>query len=152
MINNSAKRVNLVSLKLVRESSFLYQERYVNSPSDAANIVRVFLEDEPSERLCVVCLDTKNQPTSLAMVSQGTLNSTLVHPREIYKAAILGNANAIIVAHSHPSGIPTESKEDIEITRVLKNAGNLLGIELLDHVIIGSDGRYVSLKEKGLLD
>ena len=99
----------------------------------------------------VLCLDSKNQPTTLHSVSLGNLNSAPVHPREVFKTAILGNANAIILSHNHPSGDPTPSQEDLDITRRLREAGNILGIEVLDHIILGGGTEsYVSLKEQGL--
>jgi DNA repair protein RadC len=145
-----AKRVDVVKLVMVRESSHLYANRKVASPQDAYHLLREFLVEADRERLVVVCLDTKNQPTSITTCSVGTLNSSLVHPREVYKTAILSNAASIIVAHNHPSQDPTPSKEDIAITNRLKDAGELLGIDLLDHVIV-TDERYVSLKEKGYM-
>ena len=81
---------------------------------------------------------------------RGTINTSLVHPREVFKRALLNNASNIMVAHNHPSGDPNPSKEDIQITERLKEAGNLLGINLLDHIIVGED-KYISLKEKGVL-
>jgi DNA repair protein RadC len=83
-------------------------------------------------------------------VSRGTLDTTLVHPREVFKAAILANASAIVVAHVHPSGDPTPSGDDLHLTRQLTAAGTLLGIEVLDHIIVG-DGRHVSFREIGHL-
>lgn len=84
------------------------------------------------------------------MVSKGNLNSSIVHPREIFKRAVLNNAASIICMHNHPSGDPTPSQNDIDITKRIDEAGELMGIPLLDHVIIG-DGTYISLKEKMLI-
>lgn len=151
MNNKPAKRVDIVSIKLVREASIMYQNRTINSPNDALELIKPFLQDEDRETFLVVCLDTKNQPTALNIVSIGTLNSSLVHPREVYKIALLANSNGIIIAHNHPSGDPTPSQEDIEVTRRLIEAGGILGITVMDHVIVGSDHRFVSLKERGLL-
>ena len=86
----------------------------------------------------VVCVNTKNQPTAIHTVSIGTLNSSLVHPRELYKAAILANANAVILSHNHPSGDPTPSREDLALTRRLREAGDALGVPLVDHLIVGA--------------
>jgi DNA repair protein RadC len=147
-----AKRVNIVSIKLVRESSVLYSEvRKICSPSDAAILGRRFLEDADREQLIVCCLDTKNQPQSINVASIGSLNSSIAHPREIFKTAILSNAASIIIMHNHPSGDPSQSQEDVNITKRLKEAGKIIGIELLDHIIIGSEGKYCSLKEEGIL-
>lgn len=98
--------------------------------------------------LIVCCLNTKNEPTSISTVSVGSLNSSIVHPREVFKTAVMSNAASIIIAHNHPSGDITPSKEDKDITLRLKEAGDIIGIKLLDHIIIG-DRNYLSLKEKG---
>jgi len=98
----------------------------------------------------VIPLDGKNQVLGFHVVSVGTLTASLVHPREVYKLAVLANAAAIVVVHNHPSGHPEPSAEDQAITLRLKEAGELLGIKLLDHVIIG-DGRYFSFTDQNLL-
>lgn len=149
--NTPAKRINIVSIKMVRESTMLYDIRKISSPVDAVELGKKFLEDSDREQLLMCCLDNKNQPTVLNVVSVGSLNSSIVHPREVFKAAILSNAASIILYHNHPSGDPTPSSEDISITNRLKECGKLIGIELIDHIIIGSEGRYCSLKEKGIL-
>lgn len=95
-------------------------------------------------------LDGKNRLAGFNVVSIGSLTASLVHPREVFKAAILANAAAMIVVHNHPSGDPTPSAEDIAITQRLRQAGELLGISLLDHVVIGDD-RYVSFADEGIL-
>lgn len=145
-----AKRVNIVSIKLVKESSALYQKRIISSPQDGYELMKEFLEDKDREHFIVVSLDTKNQPTSINVSSIGTLNSALIHPREVFKAAIAANACSIMCFHNHPSGDATESDPDIEVTRRLNEAGKILGIDVLDHIIVG-DGTYTSLKEKGFL-
>ncbi|WP_188455457.1 RadC family protein [Virgibacillus oceani] len=146
----SAKRVNIVTVKLVKESSLLYKKRSVGSPEDGYDLVKQFLEDKDREHFIVTTLDTKNQPVSINICHIGSLNASLVSPREIMKTAILSSAASIIVAHNHPSGDVQESREDIEVTERLVEAGKLMGIELLDHLIIG-DGKYTSLKEKGYI-
>lgn len=146
-----SKRVNLVSLKMIKEGSILYDVRRLSTPSEAAGLGKLFLEDLDREQVLVCCLDNKNQPVSLNVVSTGCLNSSIVHPRETFKLAILSNAASIILFHNHPSGDPEPSQEDINITKRLIEAGKIMGIELLDHIIIGSDGSFFSLKEKGLL-
>ena len=146
-----AKRIHILSLKLVREGSILYQTRRISSPKDAVGIGQQFLEDADREQVIVCCLDTKNQPLSISVVSMGILNSSLIHPREIFKTAILTNAASLILYHNHPSGETEPSKEDINITKRIKEAGVLMGIELIDHIIIGPEGRFLSLKEEGLL-
>ncbi|WP_373484470.1 RadC family protein [Acetobacterium sp.] len=146
-----AKRVNIVSLKMVKEGSILYDVRKLSSPSDAAGLGRKFLDEADREQVIVCCLDNKNQPVSVNIVSMGTVNSSLVHPREVFKTAVLSNAASIILFHNHPSGDPEPSQEDITITERIKEAGKILGIELLDHIIIGSENRFVSFKEKNMI-
>ena len=143
-----SKRINIVSLKMVRETSILYKERKVKSPEDAYNLLKPMMIDADREQFIVVCLDTKNQPTAINVCHVGSLNSSIVHPREVMKAAILSNSASIIVAHNHPSQDPTPSREDVEVTKRLAEAGKVLGIDLLDHLIICED-KFVSLKEKG---
>ncbi|MFS0662135.1 DNA repair protein RadC [Niallia alba] len=143
-----AKRINIVKVKLVREKSILYQERKIISPTHAYELIRDFLGDVDREHFLVLCLDTKNQPTCLQVVHIGTLNSSIVHPREVLKSALLSNAASIIVAHNHPSNVATPSLEDIEVTKRLKQACKIIGIELLDHLIICSSS-FHSLKEGG---
>ena len=146
-----SKRVSIVSCKLVRECpSIMYDVRKVSSPDDVARLVKDFLEDADREMMVLLCLDRKGQPTHLQIIAIGTLHSTLVHPREVFKAAILSNSASIILAHNHPSGDPCPSQDDIDITKCIKEAGNLLGIELLDHIIIGCNSHY-SLRSSGQL-
>lgn len=151
MCKNSAKRVDIVSLKVVKESSLLYRKRKISSPSDAIEIGRSMLDGSDREKLLLCCLNTKNEPTNLNIVSIGSLNSSIVHPREVFKLAILGNSASIILFHNHPSGDTTPSKEDINITERIKEAGKIIGIELIDHIILGDENKYTSLKEKGII-
>ncbi len=150
MTNTSSKRVNIVSIKMVKESSILYKNRQILSPKDSVNLLKDFINDSDREMLIVCCLDTKNQPTCISIVSIGTINSSLVHPREVFKTAILSNSASIIMAHNHPTGDTCPSKEDIGITSKIKEVGKILGIELLDHLIIGYEN-YRSLKEDGYI-
>lgn len=145
------KRVDIVSIKMVKEKNIKYEKRKITSPSDAEILCRNFLEDSDREKLIAISLDTKNQPTNINVVSIGSLNSSIVHPREVFKLAILSNANSIIISHNHPSGDPTPSREDINITKRLKECGELIGINLIDHIIIGDEGSFTSLKEKGII-
>lgn len=150
MKNQSAKRVNIVSLKLVKESSMLYKNRCVRSSEDGYQLLKQFLGDVDREYFVVVCLDTKNQPTAINISHIGSLNASIVHPRECFKPAILSNATSILVGHNHPSGKSAESREDVEVTKRLVEAGKIIGIDVLDHIVLG-DGEYVSLKEKGYI-
>ena len=149
-MSNVAKRINIVSIKMVKESSFLYQTRQILSPNDAYEMIREQLEGLDREQFIIACLNTKNEPTTITVVSVGSLNKAIVHPREIFKTAILSNAASIMAFHNHPSGETTPSQQDIQLTNRLYEAGELLGIKLLDHLIIG-DGTFTSLKEKGYL-
>ncbi|VUZ23643.1 Uncharacterised protein [Acetobacterium wieringae] len=148
---SAAKRIQIVSLKMVRESTILYEVRKISSPKDAAGLGQRFLEEADREQVIVCCLDNKNVPINLNVVSMGTLNTSLIHPREVFKTAIMSNAASIVLFHNHPSGDPEPSQEDISITKRIADAGTLMGIELLDHIIIGLEGRYLSLKEHGHL-
>lgn len=148
--NIPAKRISIVSIKMVREASVLYDIRKIDSPKDGAELGKRFLQDLDREQLIVCCLDTKNQPTAINVVSVGSLNTSIVHPREVFKPAILSNSASIILFHNHPSGDSEPSKEDISITERIKESGIILGIKLIDHIIIGNDS-YCSLKERGIV-
>lgn len=102
------------------------------------------------EHFRVILLNTKNQIISIEEISIGNLNSSIVHPREVFNIAIRRSANSIILVHNHPSGDSTPSTEDINITRRLIEAGNIIGIKVLDHIIIG-DNNYTSLKQKNII-
>lgn len=149
--NIAAKRVNIVKVKLVREKSILYKERQIRSAQDAFKLFSDFIGDPDREHFVVLCLDTKNQPTCVQTVHIGSLNASIVHPREVLKPALLSNSASIIVAHNHPSGNTQPSPEDIEVTKRLVKACKILGISLLDHIIV-CPTEYCSLKEKGLIE
>ena len=137
MANVASKRINIVSIKMVKESSFLYQTRQILSPKDAYEMIKEQLEGLDREQFIIACLNTKNEPTNITVVSVGSLNKAIVHPREVFKTAILSNAASIMAFHNHPSGETTPSQHDIQLTNRLYEAGELLGIKLLDHLIIG---------------
>ena len=105
---------------------------------------------ETKEMFITLHLDGKNRIICMDLVSLGSLNQSICHPRKIYKTACLSNAAALILVHQHPTGDPTPSSEDISITRRLKEAGEIMGIKVLDHIIVG-DGEYLSFVERGLL-
>lgn len=150
MNQHPAKRIKIVSVKLVKESSLLYKERNIRSPEDAYKLMKHFLGDLDREAFIVINLDVKNSPVSINICHVGSLNASIVHPREVMKTAILSNAASIMVGHNHPSGNSSPSSEDIEVTKRLVEAGKIIGIELLDHIIVGDDN-FVSLKEKGYI-
>jgi DNA repair protein RadC len=122
----------------------------LRAASDVFGVVRGILEEEAQEVFLALYLSTQNQLNGYSEVTRGTLDASLVHPREVFRGALLANAASVIVAHNHPSGDPTPSAEDRVVTRQLKVAGELLGIELLDHVIVGHK-RYMSFADAGLL-
>ncbi len=112
--------------------------------------IRKGIQDKAKEHFKLVLLNTRNRIIGISTISVGTLNSSLVHPREVFKDALAHSASSIILAHNHPSDDPEPSDDDIAITRRLADAGRLMGIEVLDHIIITRHG-HTSLKEKGLL-
>ncbi|NLY85042.1 MAG: DNA repair protein RadC [Tissierellia bacterium] len=122
----------------------------INEPSTIANLYMDEMRYLQKEHFRVVLLDTKNQIIVTEEISVGTLNASIVHPRDVFRAAIKRNANSIILIHNHPSGDPTPSNEDINITKRLLEAGNLIGIKVLDHIIIG-DNKYISFREKNII-
>ena len=124
--------------------------RKLTTPAGCGSILLQLLQDQPCEVFAILCLSTKHRVIAYHEVSRGTLDATLVHPREVFKAALLANAAAIVLCHNHPSGEPTPSPDDLQLTRRLVGAGALLGVDVLDHVIVG-DGRYYSFKESGCL-
>ncbi len=123
--------------------------KQIGCPRDAASILRDRLIDEAVEVFGILLLDTKHRVNSWHGVSRGTLDASLVHPREVFCPAIREMAAAVVLAHNHPSGDPTPSRDDVALTARLVEAGELLGITILDHVIIGDTGRYCSFKETG---
>jgi DNA repair protein RadC len=122
----------------------------LRSAEDVFRHFRGFLEREKRELFYVVLLNNKNRRMRDIKVSEGSLTASLVHPREVYNPVIRESAAAVIFVHNHPSGDPAPSQEDIEITRRLKEVGNVIGIRVLDHVVIGHD-RYFSFSDKGMI-
>jgi DNA repair protein RadC len=145
--------IPIYNLRLERRGSIRYADRDISSPAAASTLAREIIAEElttyAAEQFVTLYLNTKNRPVGYSVTSIGTLNATLVHPREVLKGALLTNAHAFIVAHNHPSGDPVPSQEDREVTDRLKEAGALMGIALLDHLVIGHDGRYTSFRERG---
>ena len=149
--------LSILNLKVVKEREVNYSGKWenkkINAPEKAViialNVLK--LQENAEESFYIFTLDTKNQVTGLFEVSRGSLNASVVHPREVFKRAILQNSNAIILVHNHPSGDPKPSKEDIDITNRLVEAGELLGIKVLDHIIIGDENNYISFKYDGLM-
>ena len=143
--------INIYKLKMIKENTVEYNTE-ISSPTDVAALAHEVLEmhEMAEENFIILCLNAKNKITGIHTISIGSLDASIVHPREVFKAALLNNANGIICLHNHPSGDPKPSKYDAEITHRLVNAGNILGINILDHIIIG-DNRYISFKEQGII-
>ncbi len=145
------KAVELIAaIELGRRISRLqFDERYaIRSPEDGANYLMDELRFLEQEHFVCLYLNTKNQVIHKKTIFIGSLNSSIVHPREVFKEGIRRSAASLICFHNHPSGDPSPSSEDIDVTKRLVECGKILGIEMLDHIIIG-DRKYVSLKEKG---
>ena len=140
----------LCLVRLVREGSVSADRNIVKSPEDVHKIMQGYFGDLPNEHFVAVLLNTKNHVIAITPVSIGSLNASIVHPRELFQRAILCNCASVILAHNHPSGDPTPSSEDIELTRRLAEAGKLLDIAILDHIVVG-ENCFVSLKERGNL-
>lgn len=134
--------------RLARSS--MEQTVKIRSPKDAADYMMEDMRYLQKEHFVCLFLNTKNQVLAEEILSMGSLNASIVHPREVFRAAIKRSSASIICLHNHPSGDPSPSPEDVQLTQRLVQAGELIGIEVLDHVIIG-DRRYVSLKEQGLM-
>jgi DNA repair protein RadC len=123
----------------------------INSPTDAAALVAYEMSAQEQEILSVILLDTRNQVIDIVEVYKGSVNSSQVHVGELFKPAIRRNAAAMIVVHNHPSGDPTPSPDDVAVTRSIVQAGKLLDVDVLDHMVIGQgENRWVSMKERGL--
>ena len=134
---------------LVKDSNVPSDKKRISSPVDVVSMFESYLQGADREHFCIAMLDRKGNLLGLNTVSVGSLSSSVVHPREVFKPAIVIGASSIILCHNHPSGDTTPSSEDIAVTRKLVEGGKILGIEVLDHVIIGD--RYCSLKERGLI-
>lgn len=154
--NNVTDDVPFLSLKLVRESTATYRKKEwtVTDPSSLARVFeRAFrLSESPEETLCMITLNTRHQPLGFWRVSTGSLNESIVHPREVFKRALLTNAHAIVLAHNHPSGNPSFSPQDKKCAGRLETVGNTMGIRLLDFLVIGTPKRYLSAAEKGIIN
>src|SRR2546430_11370306 len=122
----------------------------LSSPAEVYAAFGPLMEDLPREVFRVALLDAQNGLLRDLVISEGTLSASLVHPREVFKPAILESAASIILLHNHPSGDPTPSREDLRLTRQLVQAARLMDLRIHDHVVIGR-GRYVSLAEKGII-
>src|SRR3990167_1941081 len=144
-------RAPIYRCELVRDETTKVPE-ICTTPAKSAALFRAFIRPgADKEHFVMAALDAQNRVIGLSLVSLGTLTASLVHPREVYKPALLLNAAAVIVCHNHPSGDPAASPEDREATRRLVRAGDLLGVPLVDHVILGEGETFFSFRDKGLL-
>jgi DNA repair protein RadC len=142
--------IPIVDFRIVRESTLAVEASQIKSPADAANILFAYFEGLTREHLVVLTLNQKNRMTAIQTVYIGSVHTTVVRVGELFQLAVYKCAPAIIVAHNHPSGDPTPSPEDAALTREIVQAGHLLDIDLLDHLVIGEPSKFVSLKERGL--
>jgi DNA repair protein RadC len=134
-----------------RMARMVHDSRYaIRSPEDGAEYVMEEMRSLKQEHFVTLFLNTKNQVLHKRTIFVGSLNASIVHPREVFKEAVRQSAASIICFHNHPSGDPTPSREDIDVTKRLASCGKMLGVDVLDHIVIG-DRRFVSLKHKGLM-
>jgi DNA repair protein RadC len=143
-------RLPRIRLQVIREGSVASETRTVRGPADAAQIAREVIGDCDREHVLAILVDIRHRVLAVHTVAVGSLTSCQVHPRELFKSAILCNAAAVIVAHNHPSGDLRHSQADIDLTERLKRAGELLGVEVLDHLVV-TDSGYASLRRRGVM-
>jgi DNA repair protein RadC len=143
----------LACLELARRASAWPASEHpvVSTPEDVVALCATQLRGLDREHFWALALSTKNRLLRMVEVSVGSLNSSIVHPRELFKEAVRLSAASIVVVHNHPSGDPTPSAADIQLTRRLARAGEVLGIEVLDHLVIGDGGAHASLRQMGVL-
>ena len=136
------------SIKLVRESTTQYNNDNIKNINDIINLIDNIedIKNNDVENVYIICLDNKNIPVNYSLVAKGTINASIIDPKVIFKTILLSNASAFIMVHNHPSGDSTPSKQDYEITNILKKASKLLDINFLDHIIIGNNN-YISCME-----
>lgn len=164
LVNMTVQELESVGLSHIQaltfHSAMLIAKRYrqefgkddvtIRSPEDAADFIMEELRGLKQEHFVVLFLNTKNEVFYKTTIFIGSLNASIVHPREVFREAVKRSAASIIVAHNHPSGSPKPSQEDVHVTRRLAESGKMIGIEVLDHVVIG-ERKFVSLKEEGLM-
>jgi len=149
-----AINIQKYSVRLVKEEGGRYElKKTIKTPQNAYQIFVEVLEMDcrAQEIFSILTLDIKSNLTGIFEVSVGGLHSSIVHPRNVFQRAILQNAAAIVMAHNHPSGNPKPSNDDIKITKKLISAGEILGIEIMDHLVIGDSNHFISMKEKELI-
>ncbi|CAM2750785.1 MULTISPECIES: RadC family protein [Salinicoccus] len=140
----------VIELAIRMHTHSLEEDIYIKSPDDVSDLLMEKMRYYQQEHFVVLYLSTKNMVIHQETMFKGSLNTSIVHPREVYKEAVKRSAAAIICVHNHPSGDPSPSREDIEVTRRLHECGEMIGVDFLDHIIIGS-GKYISLKEMNFI-
>jgi len=145
----------MTETKFIREGSSLYSPRTrltsFTCAGDVVNCVERFFDGLEREMFAVAMVDSRNQLRRLHVVSIGSMNASIVHSREVFRPAIKHGAVSILLLHNHPSGDPTPSPDDIALTKRMREVGEVVGIEVLDHIILGGSGRYCSLKSRGYM-
>lgn len=148
--NNQVKSMKITAMfEIFKRTNRLHKKGFNKKIENAEDVFNYYvdeLRDKKKEHFYALLLDTKNRIIAEELVSVGILDASIIHPREVFKSAIKASSNSVILVHNHPSGDCTPSKEDEEVTKILENAGDLLGINVLDHIIIGKDN-YYSFKE-----
>lgn len=137
----------LVRLQVVKEKGIFYGKEQICTPENVVIFAKEVIGTADREHILVISVDAKMYPTSIEITSIGTLDAAISSPREVFKHAVMSNAYGIIMVHNHPTGETEPSREDWKNAKHMKKVGELLGIPLLDHVIIGDDGRYKSMAE-----
>lgn len=143
------KKIDIVSLKLLKEKSMEYNFTSVKNPINVVKLAKELIGEVDREYVLVLNLNTNLEPNSIEVCGIGSLSEAVIHPREIFKLAILSSASKIIMVHTHPSGHVEPSLEDIQATKRIRKAGEILGIPLVDHLILGNDNDYFSFTEHG---
>lgn len=133
-----------------RRLAYAFHGRRLRSPSDAAPIITALIGSDTVEAAVVLCVTAKHDLIAYHRLSRGTVDATIIHPRDVFRIALLANATGVLIGHNHPSGDPNPSDNDVILTRRLISAGEVVGIDVLDHIIVAADG-YLSLKESGLI-
>ncbi|MCA2503650.1 JAB domain-containing protein [Staphylococcus xylosus] len=137
---------NIVSLQMIKTDTLSCLKARISNSEDAAKIMRSFIGNSDREHLILICMNSKNEPTHIQTLSIGSINQTVIHPREIFKTAILSNANSIMLGHNHPSGDVTPSPEDINVTERLMLISEMMGILFYDHIIFSESNTYSIMK------
>ena len=144
------KRISIVKIQQVKDGSIPYETKACSSPQVVVGLLRKYLAGVDREHFGVICLNSKNEINNITTCSIGTIDECPVYSREIFKTAILSNSASIILFHNHPSGHPAASHQDRKLTKRSQDGGELLGVKIHDHIIIGDSG-YFSFSEEGIL-